>query len=312
MAKFCANCGTPLNGTANFCPSCGAPVAGAVQPQQQPPQPARQPQQATQKPPMPQQGNQTMNSMGPQQGNRTAPPMGPQQSPPMQMRGNVPPQMPGGAPPAPQQQNFSQPQQMPPQGYPQRMQNPQPGRMMPQQPMMRGPQGQPMMGNPQGQPMMYQNMPGQNAGQMPYGGWPGQAGPNVPYGMGAAPGFGGAYVPDADVKQMFLRYDNRLNRKPYIIRSLIIFFAMLVLAVIVTLIGGRKYGNTLAGFVGLLAMVPSFMLMIRRLHDLDRPTWWCVGSFVPFLNMALGFYLLLAEGTRGPNQYGPDPLEGKH
>ena len=48
MAKFCQNCGAPLNEGAKFCPTCGAGVgAPAPQPQpQQPQQPAyQQPQQ---------------------------------------------------------------------------------------------------------------------------------------------------------------------------------------------------------------------------------------------------------------------------
>ena len=73
-----------------------------------------------------------------------------------------------------------------------------------------------------------------------------------------------------------------------------------------------KLVSTLSSFLSIVAAVPGFMLMIRRLHDLDRPTWWCIGAFIPIVNFVMGLYLLLAEGTRGPNQYGPDPLEGMH
>ena len=201
---------------------------------------------------------------------------------------------------------------MPPQhGYPQQMQNPPMQRQMPQPQMMQGTQGNPMMQGQQGQPMMYPYAPGQNFGQPPYGAWQGQGAQNV-YGQQSAAMYNfGPYEPDQGFVQMFLRYDNRLNRKPYILRGIAIFVVMFLLAVAVTILGGKKYGNMLAAAVALIFSIPSIMLMIRRLHDLDRPTWWCVGTFIPLVNVALSFYLLLAPGTYGPNQYGPDPLEGQ-
>ena len=37
-------------------------------------------------------------------------------------------------------------------------------------------------------------------------------------------GDGELYMPDIDIKSMFLRYDNRLNRKRYILRSITVAF----------------------------------------------------------------------------------------
>jgi uncharacterized membrane protein YhaH (DUF805 family) len=68
--------------------------------------------------------------------------------------------------------------------------------------------------------------------------------------------------------------------------------------------------DTLASALGLLTLIPSLALMIRRLHDLNRPAWWVIATFVPLLNLVLWLYLLFARGTYGPNQYGADPIEG--
>jgi uncharacterized membrane protein YhaH (DUF805 family) len=65
----------------------------------------------------------------------------------------------------------------------------------------------------------------------------------------------------------------------------------------------------LVSVISIAAIIPGFMLVIRRLHDLDRPTWWCIGCIIPLVNMALAVYLLFFKGTDGPNQFGPDPLE---
>ena len=126
-------------------------------------------------------------------------------------------------------------------------------------------------------------------------------------------GFGGEIrIKDKDLKDMFLRYDGRLNRKRYILRSLALFLVVFVVAFIVTLIGGMRYGSLLASGVSMIGLVPSVMLTIRRLHDLDRPAWWVIGAFIPVANLVLSVYILFFQGTPGPNQYGPDPLEGQY
>ena len=57
-------------------------------------------------------------------------------------------------------------------------------------------------------------------------------------------------------------------------------------------------------------------LQVKRWHDLGYTGWLIVLALIPFLNL---LYLVVAlvclgciEGTRGPNQYGPDPLAPGH
>ncbi|MDY6291094.1 MAG: DUF805 domain-containing protein [Succiniclasticum sp.] len=125
-------------------------------------------------------------------------------------------------------------------------------------------------------------------------------------------GAGPRYEPDADLQSMFLRYDNRLNRKRYILRSLALWAAVTILSTAVGLIATFlkiRAITMLVSVISIAAIIPGFMLVIRRLHDLDRPTWWCIGCIIPLVNMALAVYLLFFKGTDGPNQFGPDPLE---
>ena len=124
-------------------------------------------------------------------------------------------------------------------------------------------------------------------------------------------------MPDEGLYQMFLRYDNRLNRKRYIMRALALIAGITVLGIVLTtivVVAGVNDSTiaTISSLIGLAGAVPGFMLAVRRLHDLDRPAWWIIGNFVPIVNIALSLYLLLAKGTDGPNQYGPDPLEGTY
>ena len=93
------------------------------------------------------------------------------------------------------------------------------------------------------------------------------------------------------------------------------------------------------GLVCLLVLVPMFVswlaVGIKRLHDRDQSGWWILlFYFGPAVASALGHnsdsgmlmllmslvslgisiwaFVVLAclRGTRGPNQYGPDPLAG--
>jgi uncharacterized membrane protein YhaH (DUF805 family) len=112
------------------------------------------------------------------------------------------------------------------------------------------------------------------------------------------------------------------------------------IAIILIIIAGiiatlTKIPPETAGLViSCVLLIPAYSLMIRRLHDLNRPAWWCIlsiiqvvlnlffkkpsfmltliGGVLGLLNFVLGIYLLFFKGTDGPNQYGPDPLEGQN
>ena len=66
--------------------------------------------------------------------------------------------------------------------------------------------------------------------------------------------------------------------------------------------------NILLVFLYVMLTCSSVMLMMRRLHDLDRPGWYSIGILLPVVNFALLIYVFFFKGTQGPNQYGPDPL----
>lgn len=54
-------------------------------------------------------------------------------------------------------------------------------------------------------------------------------------------------------------------------------------------------------------IIPSVALAIRRLHDLNRPFPWIFIPFIPVIGWILFLGLLVMDGTKGPNNYGPDP-----
>src|SRR6185437_15094723 len=65
----------------------------------------------------------------------------------------------------------------------------------------------------------------------------------------------------------------------------------------------------LTALFDLATFLPSFALLFRRLHDIDRTGWWWLIAFT-----GIGIIVLLVwactRGTAGANRYGPDPLAG--
>ena len=65
----------------------------------------------------------------------------------------------------------------------------------------------------------------------------------------------------------------------------------------------------LSGLFSLAMLIPSIAVGVRRLHDTDRSGWWLLIAFVPLVGAIILFVFLVMGGTRGPNRFGPDPVD---
>jgi uncharacterized membrane protein YhaH (DUF805 family) len=62
-----------------------------------------------------------------------------------------------------------------------------------------------------------------------------------------------------------------------------------------------------AGFMVIVcAMIAVAFLIVRRLHDLDKPDWQYFLMLIPLYNFYLAMVLLFVKGSTGQNQYGED------
>ena len=62
--------------------------------------------------------------------------------------------------------------------------------------------------------------------------------------------------------------------------------------------------------VTLALFLPSFTVMVRRLHDTDRSGWWVLISVIPLIGAFVLLFWLARSGTLGPNRFGPPPASG--
>jgi len=114
-----------------------------------------------------------------------------------------------------------------------------------------------------------------------------------------------------DVLLDLFSFQGRVNRQRYIwhiiLDDLFIFSVFIALVMIGGVVGP---GWIVMPLIGVLAgaLIAAMAVTVKRLHDLGRSGWHWLGFMVPIYNLYLTFVLLFKEGTRGPNQFGPDPL----
>lgn len=57
------------------------------------------------------------------------------------------------------------------------------------------------------------------------------------------------------------------------------------------------------------SFIPSIAVAVRRFHDQDKSGWFYLLSFIPYIGGIVMIVFMCIDGTRGPNQYGPDPKD---
>ena len=109
--------------------------------------------------------------------------------------------------------------------------------------------------------------------------------------------------------------EGRLNRLRYIkymlALALVAGVSTFVMSSMATFLTGNPTGmlvNIITGVWALVAGAGNIMLMVRRLHDLDKTGYFAILAIIPFIGAIFSIYLFCAKGTDGRNRYGEDPL----
>ena len=154
--------------------------------------------------------------------------------------------------------------------------------------------------------------------------------------------------------ELWTRFDGRINRKPYWIGALVLIIPLLIgwwalAEMLFGEVGAGTFQESLLELVfTLIIAYPATALMVKRLHDRNRPgiiaaIFWApsvlqiaggllgiveepaavgtetifaptaIGWVIIAISLAIGIWSLIElgilKGTDGPNQYGPDPLK---
>ena len=112
-------------------------------------------------------------------------------------------------------------------------------------------------------------------------------------------------------------FSGRARRKEYwmfLLFNLIFAFVWTILLMIVFTLA--KSGNPPAIEIavniaylsyGILIMLPSLSLAVRRLHDVGKSGWMLFIMLIPFIGGIWLLVLMLIDGQQGDNKYGPNP-----
>ena len=60
-------------------------------------------------------------------------------------------------------------------------------------------------------------------------------------------------------------------------------------------------------FSSLVLFIPTLAVSVRRLHDIDKSGWFVFVIIIPLIGAIWFLVMMITEGTKGTNQYGPDP-----
>jgi uncharacterized membrane protein YhaH (DUF805 family) len=135
--------------------------------------------------------------------------------------------------------------------------------------------------------------------------------------------------------EYFFSLNGRLGRAQFWQRNfqlmILLFLGVVALVPLTKLTGRNPFVLALLALVPLLSIAGTGSLIVRRLHDHDRPTWLALpylavslASLVPsppgrtqeqliamglitLASVILFVHLYCLRGTHGPNRYGPDP-----
>jgi uncharacterized membrane protein YhaH (DUF805 family) len=100
-------------------------------------------------------------------------------------------------------------------------------------------------------------------------------------------------------------FTGRIGRLQFVAYYLVIGVVIYLASVVVYGAFGDSWPSRLVGLANtaLLALA-TFSYSVRRLHDIGHSGTFALLLLVPFVNVALALYLLVAPGTKGPNRYG--------
>ena len=135
-------------------------------------------------------------------------------------------------------------------------------------------------------------------------------------------------TPDTNTDQTYnpklFSMKGRIGRVRYLAYSFLAFFILYISFAIIFGILTAIFVNSGAGFgdfgsnpalilpIGIFYIAFTFLywvLLIRRLNDMNMTGWLSLLMLIPLVNVILGLVLIFYPGTKGSNKYGPQQIK---
>jgi uncharacterized membrane protein YhaH (DUF805 family) len=108
---------------------------------------------------------------------------------------------------------------------------------------------------------------------------------------------------------LLFSFKGRISRKPFWVFNMVVFAAGMMFGLFTE---PTEEINKYQLMFMLWIFWPSMAVQAKRWHDINKPAWWLLINFIP---IAGPIWALIQNGciagTRGPNRFGPDPLEAQ-
>ncbi len=103
----------------------------------------------------------------------------------------------------------------------------------------------------------------------------------------------------------YFTFSGRAARSEYWYWTL---FCLIVDLIVIAIFGNNSGPSLIANLV---LIVPSYAVLFRRLHDIDRRGWWNLIGLTIIGTIPI-FVWCCRAGTAGPNRFGADPLGARN
>lgn len=108
--------------------------------------------------------------------------------------------------------------------------------------------------------------------------------------------------------RQYADFKGRARRTEYWMFTLVCSIISYGLQIIAPFCGDAQL--IISGFLmifGLVLLVPSFAVAVRRLHDVGKSGWFYLIVLIPIIGMIWLFVLFCTDSQYGENKWGPNP-----
>lgn len=109
----------------------------------------------------------------------------------------------------------------------------------------------------------------------------------------------------------YATFTGRASRPEFWWFALFVFLGNIVVGLADRFLFGTGFDGSsvslLGAIFGLVVLLPTVAVGVRRLHDIDKSGWWYLLILIPVLGYLIVIFFCIQRGVEGPNRFGPDP-----